>query len=208
MQRTLAVFVLAFIGLAGSCLADPPTVFDKVEEDWQLVLTPPLDQDEGPQITTSMSPTGDFSTGPVVAFDISYREYPDFDAGGMQIQVFSNKQLVTRATQGGGQFNTPNETVSWTQRMSVANGSITYKVLNGQSTSFGQFPQDDNSLVVMFDTSLTTLGGYNTAFSLTNSGVTWEKNYATSMQLVQVRYFQAGKLIYTDTTLHSIDLSN
>jgi hypothetical protein len=200
--------MMAFVGLAGSCLADPPAVFDMVEEDWQLVLTPPLNQDEGPQITTSMSPTSDFTTAPVVAFDMNYREYPDFVAGGMQIQVFSNKDLLTTATQEGGQFNTPNETITWTQQMSVASGQINYQLKNGQSASIGNFPRSQGNLTVSFASTAASLAGYDPAFSFKNSGVTWEKNYVTSLQLVKVRYFLNGTLLLTDSTVRSIDLSN
>jgi hypothetical protein len=208
MRRILAVFMMAFIGLAGTCLADPPAVFDMVEEDWQLVLTPPVSQDEGPQITTCMSPTSDFTTAPFAAFDMNYREYPDFVAGGMQVQVFSDKQILTTATQVGGQFNTPNESITWTQRMSVVNGQISYQVRNGRSASFGGFPSDVGNLAVSFATTAASLAGYDPAFSFKNSGVTWEKNYVTSLQLVQVRYFLNGTLLLTDSTVRSIDLSN
>src|SRR5690348_6875547 len=113
MRVPLANLLLAFF-LTGSfaSLAQAqvslPLLPDRVEEDWELVIATPDTVGAGPQMTTSMSPVAD-DTGPFVAFDLNYREYPDFVAGGMQVQVWSEKQLLATASQASAQCNTAGE---------------------------------------------------------------------------------------------------
>jgi hypothetical protein len=179
---------------------------DRVEEDWQLVVEQPDIEAVGPQITTAMSPVADGST-PFVAFDLNYSEYPSFQPGGMQLQVWSGTQLGMTASEGTAQFNTPGETVTWTQRMGLSGGTVEYQVLNGQSTTWGQFGQSGGNLDVNFATSLADLSSYSPDTSRANSGVTWQSNHVTSLTIVQVRYYSNGSLIRTDSTPRAISLS-
>src|SRR3954465_3626295 len=96
-------------------------LIDHVEEDWKVVITKPDVAGVGPQVTTCMSPVSNGST-PFVAYDINYREFPSFSAGGMQLQVWSGKTVLSTSTLGSNQFATPNETVTWTQSMQISNG--------------------------------------------------------------------------------------
>ena len=186
-----------------------PSLFDQVQEDWQLVVGSPDVTGVGPEITTSMSPVSDNSM-PFVAFDMNYREYPSFQPGGLQLQVWSNQSnsVLGYSTQGTAQFQTSGETVTWTQHMSIdSGGNITYNINSGQSTTWGKFGQGNGLLGVTYSTTLNSLAGYTPAASITNSAVSWESNYVTSMTLVQVRYYYKGQLISTDTTSRSIPLS-
>jgi hypothetical protein len=207
--RKLAITAAISLAVAGgSAIADGPNIAaDKVEEDWQLVIATPDVDGVGPQITTVMSPTSDGSS-PFVAYDMNYQEYPSFVAGGMQLQVWSGSNVLATASQGSAQFNTPNETITWTQRMHVDDGSIVYKIINGNSTTWGAFGSDENPIRVSFNSQITSLVGYDPAYSVAKSGVTWESNYVTSMKLVQVRYYSNGVLIQTDSTPRQINLGN
>ncbi|HEV3167467.1 MAG TPA: hypothetical protein VGZ22_25895 [Isosphaeraceae bacterium] len=215
MHRILATLAVAAFVASGSLLGTvaaqtpaPALVADQVEEDWQLVVGTPDPVATGPQITTSMCPTNDLTSSPFVAFDLNYREYPAFTPGGMQVQVWSNKVLLDTSSQGNDQFTTVNETLTWTQRMSLAAGSINYAVVNGQSTTFGTFGQDNGLDLVSFPSAVSSLTAYSPDFSVANSGATWESDHVTSVKLVQVRYYAAGKLIQTDTTVRVVKLSN
>jgi hypothetical protein len=204
------IYILIFIAAAiltfpihGLEAQTPAIVPDRVEEDWQLVVAMPDRIGVGPQITTSMSPVSDNST-PFAAFDLNYREYPSFQAGGMQIQVWDGDKVLDTGSYGTAQFATPGETVTWTQRMSIGDyGIVTYSIRNGHSTTWSSFG-GNGSLLVSFSTPYDSLSGYRPDTSVSNSGVSWESNYVTSMALVQVRYYSSGQLIATDTTRRSI----
>jgi hypothetical protein len=206
-RRSLALATTAtlVLALASAQAQSTSPVIDTIEEDWQLVVAAPDVPGVGPQITTVMSPTGNMSD-PFVAFDLNYREYPNFTAGGLQVQVWSSNAVTATASQGSAQFQTANETVTWTQNMSLSAGSITYSISNGHSTTWGSFGQGA-LLTVSYATPITSLGAYTPAASAADSGVSWESNRVTSMTLVQVRYYAAGVLVSTDTTARSITLN-
>jgi hypothetical protein len=122
----------------------------------------------------------------------------------MQVQVWSGSNVLSTASDGSNQFATPGETITWTQQMSIGqSGTVTYRVMNGQSTTWGTFGISGR-LSVTFPTALTNLSGYRPATSVTNSGASWESNYVTQLTLVRVRYYSAGQLIATDTTPRNI----
>jgi len=181
-------------------------VITAVEEDWSLVINSPDVTGIGPQVTTCMRPAADDAT-PFVAFDLNYREYPTFQVGGMQIQVWANNRVVNTSSQGTAQFQTANETVTWTQRMSISNGTVTYDVDNGQSTTWGKFGQGQGLLELAYTTTLADMSGYNPDTSVAKSGVTWEADRADSLTLVQVRYYSNGQLVSTDTNPRSVKLT-
>jgi hypothetical protein len=208
MRRAFVAPLLVILALgltAGPSRAQVgPPLPDHVEEDWVLVVASPDVVEVGPQITTSMSPVSDGST-PFVAFDLNYREYPDFYPGGMQVQVWSGEDLLSTSSQGSAQMQTDDETVSWTQVMTLSNGLVNYDVSNGQSTTWGSFGQGSH-LSTSFSASLASLIGYSPDVSVANSGVTWQSNRVTSMTLVQVRYYANGALIATDSTPRPVNL--
>jgi hypothetical protein len=205
ISRTIPMFASAILILAAGAM--PAPVLDQVEEDWQVVIASPDVEGIGPQITTCMSPVADGST-PFVAFDLNYREYPTFRPGGMQIQVWSAAQIVDSADQGTAVLATMGETITWTQRMSVSGGMVSYQVNNGQSTTWGKFGQGNAMLNVGFNSAATSMAGYSPDTSVAKSGVTWESNLVTSMTLLQVRYYSNGQLISTDTTPRPITLDD
>jgi hypothetical protein len=165
----LALSTMAF-PISAIDAQQPPVVPNQVEEDWQLVIGTPDVIGVGPQITTSMSPVSDDST-PFAAFDLNYREYPNFQTGGMQIQVWSGDNVLSTSSHGSNQFTTAGETVTWTQRMSIASGgNVTYQIVNGQSTTWGEFPRNQTNLTVTFPTSSSDLSAYSPDTSVSNSG--------------------------------------
>jgi hypothetical protein len=175
---------------------------DAIEEDWQLVIGTPDVLGIGPQITTCMSPVSDNSS-PFVALDMNYREYPSFAAGGLQVQVWDGSNVLSTATHGTSQFSTAGETITWTQAMSLSGGNLSYSISNGQSTTWGKFGQGAQ-LSVSFSTTLPDLSGYDPDTSAAASGASWEQNFVTSLQLVQVRYYANGQLIWTDDTPRTV----
>jgi len=210
MKQVISSFAAAVLSLsfaAGGVRAQQATPSpDRVEEDWELVIASPDLEGAGPQIATSMFPEGDDSS-PFVEFDLNFRQTPKFQPGGLQVQVWSNKQVVDSAIHGTtAQCNTPGETVRWTQSMSLAGGQITYAIKAGTSTTWDAFGQDDQ-LTLSFATSATSLDAYTPQKSVDRSGVSWEANLVSGMRLVQVRYYAGGKLIMTDTSARAIPLA-
>ena len=201
LRRTFLLLATALLTVStttGQLLSQVPltTDPDAIEEDWVLVVADPDPIGIGPQITTVMSPDGG-DTVKFVAFDMNYREYPNFAPGGLQTQIWAADQVIGTSTQGSALFNTIGEQVSWTQRMSLIGNILTYDIQNGSSTTWGQFGQGAN-LRVSVPTTLVSLAGYASNNSATRSGVSWEQNHVRSLTLAKVRYYANGQLIWTD----------
>ena len=201
-MRRIAGLVLTFAAVASPAPAQTAQAPDRVEEDWKLVVATPDVDGVGPQITTSMCPVANRTQAPFVAFDLNYREYPSFAAGGYQAQVWSGDQLLQNSTGGKtDQFATANETITWTQQMSLSNGQVSYAILSGSSTTWGNFGLN---VYVSFTSSLTSLSGYDPSTSAANSGASWQVNNVQELTLVAVRYYAGGVLLSTDTTSRPI----
>src|SRR4051812_17065807 len=162
MNRSLSVLALAALA---SGLATAParaqftiaTGMSEIQEDWQLVIAQGDSAREGPQIMTYMSPVSDASK-PYAWFLINVRDQPNaYTPGGLQVQVWdpSNSTLVTSLTSSydTAQLNTPNETITWTQRM-VCNPleaqPISYTIQNGNSTTWGTFGAYSSNAPITF----------------------------------------------------------
>ena len=204
---TIVACLVACPAIFGNAAPTNSVLPDSVQEDWQLVVDTPDTTDAGPQITSMMSPVADGST-PFVDFDLNYCEIPEFSPGGLQIQIWDdNANSLGSSTQGSAQLNTPNETITWTQTMSVSNGSVVYGVTNGQSTTWGKFGQDQGLLSVSFPSTVTDMSKYSPTISVSRSAVSWQANRVTSLTLKQVRYYANGVLLSTDTTQRSVTLT-
>jgi hypothetical protein len=92
--------------------------------------------------------------------------------------------------------------------MSISSaGQVTYTIVNGQSTTWGQFGSGQGLNPVSFATSITSLSAYSPDTSVAKSGAGWQSNRVSKMTLVCVRYYCAGQLISTDNTSRSVTLS-
>jgi hypothetical protein len=207
MKTMLLLATIALVGSIGLGQTSSTTI-DRVEEDWQVVIASPNPTEIGPQLTTCMSPVSDGST-PFFALDMNYRDYPSYQSGGIEAEVNSNTDgsVLDYSTQGDGVLGTANETITWTQRMSLSDGKARYAVVNGQSTTWGTFGQSDGLDPISFTTAVTSLGSYSPATSIAKSGVGWQSNRVSQMTLVRVRYYSGDRLVSTDTTSRSVNLS-
>jgi hypothetical protein len=74
------------------------------------------------------------------------------------------------------------DTVSWTQRVTLHEGSITFEVTDGSCNSWGHFG-NDGSLKLTSETSLDRLNGYKPAVSLGESQIGYADNRVHSLTL-------------------------
>jgi hypothetical protein len=208
--RIVSVLALG-IGLGMAPSGDAPP--DRVEEDWQVVIASPDSTAIGPQITTCISPNSDPSAA-FLTFYLNYRDYPGWSPGGLQVKAYgavtdpsSSPAVLDSNTQGDEVCQTQGETITWTQRISLSGGTVNYNVVNGQSTTWGQFGQGQGSLGVSLTSLLADLSAYGPDYSVSKSGVSWQSDRVTSMTLLQVRYYSQGQLLRTDSTPRTVNLA-
>jgi hypothetical protein len=194
-------FALLMAVFAAGRLQAQTTDVDRVDEDWELVLGTPSPAEAGPQITTTMSPMGDNALM-FMSFNLNYRDDP-FQPGGLQLRAWSGEQAQAQDAQKTNLLQTTGETITWTQRMRLVGGTLTYEIVAGESTTWGKFGQGE-LLDVIVPTSLTSLDGYRPAVTAERSGATWQSNRVGQMRLLRVRYYRGGSLVATDETARTI----
>jgi len=179
----------------------------RIEEDWQLVIGTPDNDLVVPQVTCTISPA-DMNTA-YCAFDVNFHSQPGWSAGGMQVHTWDPSDPIEYSNAvASGTMNTANETVTWTQTMSLNpnTSTIRFQVINGNSTTWGNFggnPVDGFSghLVLSINTALPNLNSYDPNVSLDNSGVSFGGNEVISQTLMAIRYIDInGKVIAQVTT--------
>ena len=121
LQFTFRNVLSALIGTA-SLVAAPPVLADSsrvisVEEHWELQLAEPDAARSAPQTTMVMSPRGDLS-GTHFLFTLNHVAAPDYQPGGMQVQLWEGEDLVNQAVgHESAALEHVNETVRWAQRI-------------------------------------------------------------------------------------------
>ena len=207
-------FGVAFLALGVSFgmapLAAPEP--DRIEEDWQVVVANPDPTASGPQMTTCMSPSSD-PAQPFVTFYLNYEDYPSWRPGGMQVKAYgatpgmsTSPPVLDAHSSGTGVCETSEETLTWTQQLTLSGGNIDFNIINGQSETWGKFGQGQGLSGVSMPSTLSDLGAYQPDYSVSKSGVSWQSNRVTSMTLVQVRYYSGSVLLSTDTTPRTVKL--
>jgi hypothetical protein len=180
----------------------------RVEEDWELVIDAPSPTSDAPQVTCTISPYAN-TESLYASFMVNHRDAPAFDAGGLQLQTWNGKTLLsTKPYANRAILTTVGEVIRWTQVMNVGSDGLTFEVVNGTSTTWGAFGADD-SLKTTIASTLTNLNGYSPAVSVAHSGVTYAGNRVQSLVLKRVRTYAGTDLVAEDTTpkvVHSLEV--
>jgi hypothetical protein len=175
-----------------------PTVM-KVEEDWELVLSEPSPANAAPQVTCSISPLGHFD-GIYAALELNHGTLPSYTAGGLQLQAWNGESWLTVRDYDNTTLQSSGEVVTWTTRMSLSAGKVTFFITNGNSTSWGAFGSGGNIKLSLI-TGLLNLNAYSPDLSVSNSGIGFGSQRVQSLKLKKVRYYDAlGNLLSEDTT--------
>lgn len=200
----IAALALGAVPLMGraSRAQDVPKVM-MVEEDWALVIGVPDAENHAPGVKMIMSTQEDL-LGYSADFCINHRKVgspPEFAAGGYGIEVCRPGQAlpVIEAGSSGKKLAIDGETLTWTQRLKLADGTLTFSIQESSSTTWGTTTGE--VLSVSSDCSIDDLEGYLPSFSVAQSGPVWWPSRVTALTMTGVRYFgPTGILIRTDLT--------
>jgi hypothetical protein len=154
-----------------------------VEEHWELRLGQPDADRSAPQTTMVLSPDGDLE-GVHFLFTLNHVTAPQYEPGGMQVQIWDGDQLQESAAAASGALAYEQETVRWVQRVSLENETLKFQVADGESETWGNFGGDGLSLSL--PTSLTSLNAYKPGVSLTESQVGYAENRVVSLTLTKL----------------------
>lgn len=190
-------------GLADVAGADPLLQVVRVEEDWELVVGTPDSDSVAPQVSSLISPVGDLESVHA-AFELNHQSMPEFVAGGLQLQIWNGElPVASRKFPNGGVMRQADETVTWTQSMELSDGSLTFQITGGNSTSWGGFG-GQGYLTSTVESPVADLNGYNPAVSVSNAGVSYAANRVQSFVLRRVRLTLATGEVLEDDTARSV----
>jgi hypothetical protein len=169
-----------------------------IEEHWELSVGEPDEGSSSPQVCMVMSPTGDLNSD-YFMFTINHHGAPEFAPGGMQVQQWCGDSLIdSRSGPQQEALAHSDEVISWVQRTSLEDGSLTFEIVSGDSSSWGHFG-GQGYLRLVISTFLSNLNGYLPAISLNESGVSFAGNRVRSLTLTKLRW--------TDSAGHSYELN-
>lgn len=159
---------------------------DRIEEDWRLVVGEPDPNVTAPQVTTAISPQGDID-GIHAIFNLNHQALDQFAPGGMQLQVWNGPTPISHyRLNPEAVLSDVGEAVTWTQVMELKGGGLNFRIINGQSETWGTFG-GSGLLAEKVTTTLANLNAYNPLVSVDNSGVVFAANRVQSLTLERVR---------------------
>lgn len=176
-----------------------------VEEHWELQLSQPDSERSAPQVTMVMSPKHDVS-GTHFLFTLNHVSLPDYQPGGMQVQAWDGDSLSDeKVGSTSAALQSTNETVRWTQKLSVHDGTLTFQIVDGQSETWNTFGGDDLSVSVQ--SSLEALNSYKPSVSLSESQVGYAENRVTSLTLMKLVWVTEDGQVHEQNAPIPIDTS-
>jgi hypothetical protein len=178
-QAAACAFALA---IAIQAMADSPRVVS-VEEHWELRLGEPDPDRSAPQTTMVQSPDGDLDDVHFL-FTVNHATVPEYEPGGLQVQLWDNDQLLESAAASLGTHSHNEEVVTWVQRLELDGQTLKFQVRDGHSESWGDFGGDDLTLTT--STSITSLNSYRPGVSITESQVSYAENRVGSLTLTKL----------------------
>ncbi len=199
--QSVVVFgvMLCVLLLPAALKADFGSPVHKVEEDWELVLNEPSAENAAPQVTCAISPVGNFD-GVYANLELNHGTLPAYSAGGLQLQAWNGETWLTVRDYENSTLHHSGEVVTWTSRMWLSGGLLSFRVANGNSTSWGSFGSGGN-IKLSLNTNLSDLNGYDPNATVSHSGIGFGSQRVQSLKLKKVRYYDsAGNLLHEDTT--------
>jgi hypothetical protein len=200
VTRLVAVAGLAVVLCAA---AAPAQDIVRVEEDWELVLGEPDSNIVGPQVSTVMSPFGNIDST-YFTLEMNHRSAPTWQPGGITIHRWDGEcRMDSYDRDDRSVMSTTGEVVTWTKVLKVNDGVLTYKIIDGASTTWGAFGYTGN---LKLSTPWTdgNLNSYSPDVSVGESGVAYAGNRVQTLRIKQIRYKLSDDTWVTDNTVRTV----
>jgi len=182
--------------------ADPVPPYDRIEEDWELIVGEPDPDSHAPQLLNVISPTGDHA-GKYGILELNHSTQPEYFEGGLQMQLWSGDECrETATTSDASLLATTGETIRYTLSMSISYGQLRFRVKNGTSSTWGSF--GGTTLLVSSAATVPNLSGYSPALSAGKSRVAFAGHRVEKFALKQVRYYIDNQVVKVDEAVRQV----
>jgi hypothetical protein len=191
--------------LAATARAESHNKVVSIEEHWELRLGEPDSDRSAPQTTMVMSPNQNLN-GVHFLFTLNHSTVPDYHPGGMQVQLWDGEEFVEESTgSASGALEHSDEVVTWSQRISLNDGTLTFEIADGSSETWGAFGGD--GLTVSTSSSLNSLNGYRPGVSINESQVSYAENRVVSLTLTKLVWITEDGEVHEQNAPISVDTS-
>lgn len=181
------LFLVLIASTVTTVKAEEPVEIIRVQEKWSLEVGEPNLNKNAPQVSMTMSPHADIEHEFFV-LEVNMHGLPTYSAGGIQVQRWNDDQAVAvRNSPITTSLSTTSEVVSWTQELTVQNGTVTFEVIDGSSTTWGNFG-GEGYLKSSAATGQENLNSYRPALSILNSGISYAGNRVVSLTLLRIEW--------------------
>jgi hypothetical protein len=177
----------------------------QIEEHWELRISHPEEDRSAPQTTMVMSPIPHLAWIHFL-FTLNHVTDPSFEAGGLQVQLWDGDTVIQENVSTEiGALSHDDEVIRWTQRLTLADDTLTFAIVDGESETWGDFGGSD--LTISTPTSLDRLNWYLPSISLTESQVSYAENRVASLVLTKLVWVKDDGHIYEQNAPIPLDIS-
>ena len=127
--------------------------------------------------------------GDYFLINFNHRAHPEYEPGGIQVQSRHGEKCRSTATDASAELlENEGEVISWVQKISLADGVITFE-MRGYGATWGYFG-GHGEFTLSHKTKLTRLNDYQPALSLKQSGVanSGSRSRPSSLRLKRLRW--------------------
>jgi hypothetical protein len=186
--RRTPLWAAALLTLAAAVPAAADGPYVRIEQDWELVLNTPDLSFPSPQVVIPMKSWRD--SGKTAYFLVNHHDYPTFQAGGGQIQLWNNGvQLATKSFEGPTLVR-DGEVVTWTQYLERKDGKLRFGLSAVEGEAWGTNTADTLGGPVEIADTFPSFTAYETSYSAENAVITFGDERVHSLKLVAVRKYK------------------
>lgn len=176
----------------------PPSTPVEVIEKWEMRLDTPNLPKDSPQFVTHFEI--DHDTYFLTLFN--FRDDPELIPGGIQLQLWDQGYLVDSVDITVDSLDVVGDTVTWSQRYRIQQGTIEMSIFGVNGQAWGQLnPQE---AIVRNPADMSSFATYNPASSVAESHVMYGGNAVLWFGMTEYEVRDDKKKIQGDTTARTV----
>lgn len=179
---------LLLLALTGGLRADDDPRYQRIEEDWEVIVGTPDPVTGSPQIAFDMAPHP--LSPKACLFLLNYRDAPSFRPGGIHVQLWEDDYRLSWADNRHEALAVPQEHITFTLFMQRDGQKLRYGVVRGEGDTWGEFGSDD--FAVACDDARSSFSNYRSEHSVDNATIILGATRVESLKLLQVRKFRSN----------------
>ena len=198
LLRTACAPTLSFVFVVASSFAwaaPAPSNAMVIEEEWKLVLDTPNTTGDSPQFCSSF----DLGNGAYFVTTWNYRTDPEYVAGGIQLQVWKDGEMVGSTTLDLAELNTNNDTITWKHIYRVQGTDVDMRIVGVNSQTWGN--NINTTSVSLTSAGVANFNQYDPQKSCSESGISLGANRVSWFGMTGVTvYDEKGRRMGQDST--------